>query len=301
MKKFFVKSFSLLKDSYAEFSSNNGVKLSAALSYYTIFSLAPLLLIIIYLAGLFWGTEAVQGQIFGQINGMIGKESAKQIQEMIKGVKLSGSGPIALIIGIATLISGAIGVFGEMQDSMNMIWKLKAKPKRGWVQIVHSRVISFSMIMVLAFLLMVSLFVNALVEGLGNRLQQMFPDIAIIIFYILNLIILFFIVALLFGMIFHFLPDGKIFWKDTVIGSLFTSLLFMIGKFAIGFYLGNSQVASGYGAAGSLIVILLWVYYSAIILYFGASFTKVNAYLYGKKIVPNKYAVFVEEKKIEKE
>jgi membrane protein len=300
-KKGFKKLIHLFKVSYDEFKSKNGVKLSASLSYYTIFSLPPLLFIIVYVSGLIFGEEAVRGEIFGQISNLAGTDAAKQIEEMLASVKFSNGKTVAGIVGAFTLIAGASGVFGEMQDSMNLIWGLKPKPKRGWIKMLVNRAISFSMIMSLAFLLMVSLIVNAFIEVLNQRLQHLFPDAAVILFYILNLLIIFVIIALLFWAIFKALPDGKITGKHTLYGAMFTAFLFMIGKTAIGIYLGNSNVASGYGAAGSLIVVLLWVYYSANILYFGASFTKVYAHADGKKIIPNKYAVYIEQKETEKE
>jgi membrane protein len=291
----------ILKETFAEFMSDRGIKLSASLSYYTIFSLPPLLIIIIVLCGIFFGTDAVKGEIFGQIHDLVGNEAALQIQEMIKNVKISGDNFFAAIVGVITLILGASGVFMEIQDSINSIWGLKAKPRKGFRKLVINRLLSFSMVVSMGFLLLVALIVNALMDILNNRLIRIFPDVTVYFFYILNLAFVCAIITLLFSIIFKTLPDGKVNWKDTLIGSLFTAFLFMIGKFAIGAYLGNSNIAGTYGSAGSLIIILLWVYYTAIILYFGASFTKVYAYKFGKKIIPNKYAVFIQKKEVEHE
>ena len=291
MKKFGIKVWKLLKETYAEFDEDNAIKLSASLSYYTIFSLPPLIIIILSICGVFFGTEAVTGQFFGQINGLVGNAAAIQIQNTIKNVELSDSNVFATIIGVITLIIGASGVFAEIQSSINFIWGLKAKPNKGFVKFLKNRMMSFSMIAAVGFLLLVSLTVNTVMDAINSKLMLYFPDGTVYLFYILNTIILFLSTTMLFSIIFKTLPDGSIGWKDTLIGSGVTSVLFMIGKFLIGLYLGSSTVASAYGAAGSIIVILVWVYYSAIILYFGAEFTKVYALSYGKKIIPNDYAV----------
>ncbi len=281
----------LLKEAFLHFLNDSGLKLSAALSYYTIFSLPPLLIIIITLSGVFFGAEAVTGQLFWQINGLVGNEAALQIQDAIKNVNLSKDNTIATIIGIVVLVIGASGVFAEIQDSLNFIWGLEAKPKRGFFKFIKNRVMSFSMIGSVGFLLMVGLVVNSLLDILNNRITTYFSVETVYLFYAINIITVFLIIALLFTVIFKHLPDGKLKWRDCIIGASFTSLLFMLGKFAIGFYLGSSAMASIYGAAGSVIVILGWVYYSAIILYFGAEFTKVYAWHHGHKIVPYKYSV----------
>lgn len=291
---------SLLKKTFEEFSNDRALKLGASLSYYTIFSMPPLLVIIISITGFFYGMEAVKGEIFGQIRALIGDESAKQVQEIIKNVALSKDNLLATILGFITLLFGASGVFAEIQDSINYIWALKAKPKRGLIKMVMNRLVSFSMIVTVGFLLLVSLVVNAFLEVLINRLQALFSN-GVWLVYGVNLLLTFVIITLLFSIIFRVLPDGKVAWKDTLVGAVFTAVLFMIGKSLIGLYLGNSEVSTTYGAAGSVIIILLWVYYSAIILYFGAEFTKVYAYTYGRKIIANDYAVHIEKEEVERE
>jgi membrane protein len=281
----------LLKTSAVEFINDNGLKLSASLSYYTIFSLPPLLLIIISSCGIFFGEEAVSGRIYHQINGLLGNVVAYQIQEMIKGIKLSGENHIAIYAGVIVLIIGASGVFAEIQESINYIWGLVAKPKKGLIKFIKNRMISFSMIGVFSFLFLVSLLVNSLMDVLNNAITIRFEYFITKLYYIINLLILFLTITILFLIIFRTMPDGKVSLKDGLIGASFTALLFMVGKFAIGAYLGNSNIASMYGAAGSVIVILAWIYYSAIILYFGAEFTKVYAYTHGKKIIPKEYSV----------
>jgi membrane protein len=292
---FHKKSWTTIKNAFNEFNDDNAIKLSASLSYYTIFSLPPLIMIILSITGVFFGTEAVTGQFFEQIKDLVGDEAARQIQDTIKNVELSNNGLIATIAGIVTLVIGASGVFAEIQSSINFIWGLKAKPNKGIVKFIKNRLMSFSMIAVVGFLLLVSLTINTMMDFLNGRLKMYFPDATVYLFYALNIIILFISTTILFSIIFRTLPDGTIAWKDTLIGSGVTSILFMIGKFAIGFYIGNSTVASVYGAAGSIIIILVWVYYSAIILYFGAEFTKVYAFSYGKKIIPNSYAVEIKK------
>ncbi|WP_317129780.1 YihY/virulence factor BrkB family protein [Flavobacterium franklandianum] len=199
----------------------------------------------------------------------------------------------AALFGGIMLLIGASGVFAEIQSSINYIWGLKAKPDKGIVKFLKNRLMSFSMIASVGFLLLVSLMVNTVMDLINARLLIYFPDSTIYVFYVLNILILFATTTVLFSIIFKTLPDGYIAWKDALIGSSFTSFFFMFGKFAIGFYLGSSTVATVYGAAGSVIIILIWVYYSAIILYFGAEFTKVYANAHGSKIIPNDYAVAI--------
>jgi membrane protein len=281
----------VLKASFSGFSDDKITKLSASLAYYTIFSLGPLLIVIIYLCSIFFGREAVEGSIYHQIQGFIGPDAAKQIQDIIKNAAVTGKGTLAATIGIVTLLIGATTVFAEIQDSINQIWGLKPKPKLGLMKMVMSRLLSFGVIASLGFLLLVSLGVSAILDALSQRLMAAFPDVAVIIFYILNLLITFVVITTLFGVIFKVLPDARIRWKDVMAGAIATAVLFMIGKFGISLYIGKSNVGSTYGAAGSLVILLLWIYYSSIILYFGAEFTKAYALKYGSEIRPNDYAV----------
>ncbi len=293
------KTVYLFKETLHGFINDNCVKLSAALSYYTIFSLPPLLIIIVRICGFFFGTLAVQGEIFWQIKDLVGNEAALRIQEAIKNVKLTSSNAFAAIFGVIILIFGASGVFSEIQDSLNLIWGIEAKPKRSLIKFIQNRLVSFSMIGSLGFLLMVGLVINSLIEVLNKRLTLHFPKDAIYLFYIVNVIVVFIIITLLFIIIFKALPDGKIALRDCTIGASFTALLFMLGKFAIGAYLGSSAFTSVYGTAGSIILILIWVYYTANILYFGAEFTRAYAHTHGQKIIPNEYSIRIEKRKIE--
>jgi membrane protein len=215
--------------------------LSAALSYYTVFSLPPLLIIIISLCGFFYGAEAVSGELYGQIKGLVGADAAIQIQEVVKNVKLSKDNTFATIIGVITLLIGASGVFSEMQDSINYIWGIQAKPKRGLIKFVKNRLMSFSMIGSLGFILMVGLIVNSVMDVMYSRLTNVIPIDTFYLFYASNLFVLFVIITLLFLIIFKILPDGRIALFDCLVGAAFTAFLFMIGKFAIGAYLGKFE------------------------------------------------------------
>lgn len=283
----------LLKNAVKAFLDDNAMKLSASLSYYTIFSLAPLLVVVISLISIFYGREAIEGQIYGQINNLIGKSAAVQIQETIKNINVSGKSTTGAIIGIVTLVFSATGVFIEIQDSINYVWSIKAKPKKGWFKYIKNRLLSFSLIISLGFLLLVSLILSAFLDLFNQQLERIFSDYTVYIAYAFNYVVVIGVITVLFGIIFKVLPDGELRWKDSFVGAAFTAILFIIGKFLISFYLGQSDVGSTYGAAGSVIVILLWVYYSSIILYFGAEFTKVYSKNFGTPIEPSPHAVFI--------
>lgn len=291
--------WSIFKQSFKEFGEQSILKKSAALAYYTVFSLAPMLVVIITIGQFFYGREAIEGSIYGQIKGFVGENAALQIQDLIKNAAISGNSTFATIVGIIMLIFAATGVFIEIQDSINSIWHLKAKPKKGFIKMIINRLLSFSMVVTLGFILLVSLIITALIEALGNQLERLLSDVTVYIIYGINLVVTIGVITSLFAIIFKVLPDAKIRWRDIWIGSFTTALLFLIGKFAISFYLGTSNVSSSYGAAGSIIVVLLWVYYSAVILYFGATFTRVYAQCKGCRIYPNEYAVFVEQIEME--
>ena len=301
MKNLWIKgAVGLAKETFKGFSDNKVPKLSASLAYYTVYSLGPLLIVIIFLCSIFLGREAVEGTIYQQIQGFVGDDAAKQIQDIIKNASITGKGTVAATIGIITLLIGATTVFGEIQDSINDIWGLKPKPKQGWLKLIKNRLLSFGIIGSLGFLLLVSLAVTAFVEVIGKQLRSIFPDIAVAVFYVINLVLTLGVTTLLFAVIFKVLPDAQIKWKQVWAGAIFTSVLFMIGKFAISFYISKSEVGSTYGAAGSLVILLVWIYYSSIILYFGAVFTKAYALKYGEAIKPNEYAVVTEKVEVEK-
>lgn len=299
-KQALKKAWLLLKTTFGSFSDDRGIKLSASLAYTTVFSIGPLLLLIMSLASIFFGADAIQGKIFYQLNGLVGTDAAKQIQDIIKNIEFSGKTRFALISSIVTLIVGATSLFAEMQDSLNLIWKIKAKPKRGWLQFLRNRLVSSSLIVSLGFLLIVSLVVNGAVDALSGLLARYLSDIGVVLIYIINFVITFGVLALLFAIIFKVLPDAKIKWRDVRTGAIFTTILFFIGRFLIGLYIAKTGTASTYGAAGSIIVILVWIYYSSAILYLGAEFTQVYSEMYGGKIEPAEYAVHVEQLEVER-
>ena len=299
--KFSVKDIWVItKQSFSDFIDNKVLKLSAALAFYTIFSLPAMLIIIISVSDIFYGRAAIEGTLYHQIAEFVGSEAALQIQQTIRGAALSKSSYFATTVGIVTLLFGATSVFYEIQDSINHIWKLKSKPKgTGFIKMLINRLLSFSLVISLGFLLLVSLLINGLMDLLITRLTVMFPELTVIAVYTVNVIITFGITALLFALIFKVLPDARIKWKHVRAGAITTAILFMLGKFLIGYYLGHSGLSSTYGTAGSVIVMLLWVYYSAMILYFGAVFTHVYAAHTGSRIYPNNYAVWVQEIEVE--
>lgn len=300
MKRATKSIWTIIKQTFTDFFNNRILKLSAALAYYTIFSLPAMLIIIISISGIFYKREAIEGTLYKQIAGLVGSDAALQIQQAIKGAALSGSSYIATIIGVVTLLIGATSVFSEIQDSINYIWKLKSKPKgTGFLKIILNRLLSFSLVITLGFLLLVSLLVNGALDILLNHLTQRFPELTVIMVYAFNVIITFGITSLLFGLIFKVLPDARIQWKHVRAGAFTTAALFMAGKFLISFYIGHSTLSTTYGTAGTVIVLLVWVYYSAMILYFGAVFTRVYAAHTGSRIYPNSYAVWVQEIEVE--
>lgn len=285
------KFWRLLVEAGSEFVDDSAVKFSASLSYYTVFSLGPMLLVVISLVGIFFGRDAIEGRVHEQIAGFVGESAALQIQDIIVNLERSQFSRSGAVIGFVMLFMGATGVFTEMQDSINYIWSIRSKPKRGMVKWAINRLTSFSLVVSLGFLLMVSLLVHTLADVMRDYLTQWFDTQLVMLFQVVNYVILFSIITLLFAIIFRVLPDARIRWRDSFVGAMFTAVLFLLGKFAIGFYLSNSDIGVTYGAAASIVVILLWVYYSSIILYFGAEFTKVYALREGGGIVPDKTAV----------
>jgi membrane protein len=285
--------------SFKNFGEDKVLKLSASLAYTTTFSFGPLLVVIIFLCSFFLGEEAIQGKIYETMQQFVGKDAALQLQTIIKNASLSGKETLAAVIGIVTLLFSATAVFAEIQDSINTIWGFKAKPQKGVWQFIRNRMLSFSIIVSLGFILLVSLAVTSVVEGLSNRLKAYLPDITVILFNILNFIISFIVITGLFLLIFKILPDAKTKWKDVLPGALASGILFMVGKFGVSFYIGTSDIGSTYGAAGSLVILLLWVYYSAIVLYLGAEFAKSWSANKGSSLQPNDYAVALKKVEIE--
>ncbi len=290
----------VLRSAVISFLDHKCMKLSASLAYYTIFSLPPLLLLIISLCSIFYGRQAIQGEIIQLISGYVGSETAFQIQTALANTALSGNNIFATATGIIMLILGATGIFGEIQDSINFIWGLKTKPEKGWLALIINRLLSFSMILVMGFILLVSLTLNTFMDLFFKKLEEFFPAYIIRLVLYLDYAFIFIVIVTLFAMIFKILPDASIRWKHVMNGAIATGILFMAGKYLISYYLSFNTTVSAYGTTGSIIILLLWVYYSAIILYFGAEFTHAYARHHGIIIRPNKYAVFIDKIIVEK-
>jgi len=289
-----------VKEVFKEFSADDILKYSASLAYYTVFSIAPLLVIISTLSGVFFAKEAVNGEVYNQLKELIGSAAAIQIQDIIKNIHLSRNNFFASTVSVIVLLIGATSIFGEVQDSLNKIWGLRVKRKKIWWKLIITRLLSFSLILSIGFIMGVSLILNALVSAFGNYLSRYIHNFNIYFIQTFEATLSFIVASFLFSLMFKILPDAKIRWKDVLFGGFITAIFFTLGKFAIGYYLGKSNLTTLYGAAGSIIIIMVWVYYSSIILYLGAEFTKVHANLYGEKIQPNEYAewIMVEQKHV---
>lgn len=285
----------LLKETFSEWSKDKASRLSAALAYYTVFSLAPLLIIVIAIAGAVFGEEAARGEIVGQIQGLVGRDGAEFIETAIENANKPATGRFASIISVVVLLFGASGVFAELQDALNTVWEVQAKPERGLINVIRNRFLSFTMVLGVGFLLLVSLVASAALAATVNFFGHLLPPGLDFVWQLANFIFSFIVATVLFGLIYKVLPDVKIGWSDVWIGAAITSVLFSIGRYVLGQYLGNSSFGSTYGAAGSLVVVLAWVYYAAQILFFGAEFTQVYARKYGSQIVPDKNAVALTE------
>jgi membrane protein len=285
--------------SLKDFMGDKVLRMSAALAYYTIFSLAPILILVISILDKFYKREAIEGQIYGQISSFVGHDAALQIQQIIANTAVDDKSSFAAIFSIIVLVFSATSVFGEIQDSINQIWRIKAKPRKGWLKMIVNRLLSFSILISIGFLLLVSLLLNAIIDAISGRLSMMLPQLSVVFIYIVNLLLVFGITTLLFAIIFKVLPDAKIKWKHVIAGAITTSTLFMLGKGAISFYIGRSDINSTYGAAGSIVIVLLWVYYSSTILYFGAEFTRNYSEWKEDRIHPNDYAVWIETVEVE--
>lgn len=299
LPKIFKSSWILFRDTWNEFYETNAFDKGAALAYYTIFGLPPIIIIIINTIGWFFGEDAVSGEIYFQIKGLIGSEGALEVQRMVENISQSEELTFATIVGIITLLVTSTTMFISMQVSLNVIWGVKPKPKREYLKLVTDRLLSFAMILSITFLLLVSLVVHAVMAKVGKFLIQLLGETAIIVLQIFNNVFSLAVVSFLFAAIFKFLPDAKIRWRDVWVGAIVTALLFSLGKTLIGIYLGNSNLATVYGAAGTVIVILTWVFYSSLILFFGAIFTLIYSRKFGSNIYPAPYAVRVIRQEVE--
>jgi len=289
------------KRTVGEFGDDECQRMAAALSYYTVFSLPPLLVLILLLAGSVLDPARVQQAMETQVGGVIGTTGAQQIRTILEHSRLPGSGgPIATVIGIVTLLLGATGAFIELQSDLNRTWEVKPDPRQGGLrQYLMQRVFSFGMILAVAFLLLVSLVVSALLVACSSLIEHYLPSGSALLLQAVNFLISLVVITVLFGAIFKFVPDAKIEWPGALVGGLFTAILFTIGKFLIGLYLGKTNPGSAFGAAGSLALVFVWIYYSASILFLGAEFTQVWAEMHGKPIQPKKGAVQVVQREQE--
>ena len=279
----------ILKTTVADWQEDKATQLAAALAYYTLFSIAPLLLVATAVAGFAFGDEAVSGQLDQQLQSFLGADGAKMVEEMIASARKPESGVLASVIGVAVLLWGASGVFTQLKDALNTIWEVPAKPGRGWLMTIKDRVLSFAMVLSIGFLLLVSLLMSTALEAAQKWLGNLIPGPDALI-SVANEIASLLVVALLFALIFRYLPDVRVPWRHVWLGALATAVLFTLGKFLFGLYLGRGAIGSNYGPAGSVIVILLWAYYSSLILFLGAEFTQAHARAAGEepKTAPTK-------------
>ncbi|MCA0458450.1 MAG: YihY/virulence factor BrkB family protein [Chloroflexi bacterium] len=285
--------FELLKQTFTEWNEDHAPRLAAALSYYIAFSIAPLLVVIIGIVGIIVSQDTVQNQIITEVQRSLGSDAAQMIGELIANASKPAEGLLATILGLVTLLLGAGGVFGQMQDALNTIWDVDpastGKQNTGVIFQIQNKFLSFGMVLVLGFLLLVSLVINTVIAAVSTYFVNMLPGVEFLI-SLLNLVISFVVISAMFALIYKFLPKVKLEWRDVIVGGAMTSALFAIGRFLLGWYLGRSSTASAYGAAGSFVLILVWIYYTAQIVLFGAEFTQVYARRYGSlkhtKVVP---------------
>jgi len=292
MRQFFRDVFKFLKDTFTNFSKGDPVVYSASIAFYTMLSLPGMIILIINSAGTLFGEEAVSGKLYEQINGIIGSEGAATVQRIVENASQSEDSTLATIISIATLLVSATTVLVSLQKALNRTWGVRAKPEsKWWLKILLDRIFSLAMLISLGLLLAVSLILDTLISLLRDYLNQTFGELSVYLLWGINTLLSLGLATLIFALVFKILPDVKIRWRDVWVGAIITTLLFVAGKFLIGFYLGQSKMASTYGAASSFVIILFWVYFSSIIVLFGAQCTQVYARLFGKQLEPSRYAV----------
>jgi membrane protein len=273
----------MLKEAFQDWRDDNAPRLGAALAYYAVFSLAPLLLIAIAIAGLVFGEEAARGQVVQEIQGLLGEDGAQLVEAAVENARKPSQGVLATVLGLAGLLFGASGAFGELKSALNTIWEVEPKKGGGLKGLIKDRLLSFAMVLVIGFLLLVSLIVSAALSAVGNGLKGFVPS-GLPVLQLINVVVSLAVITALFAMLYKYVPDTQVEWRDVWVGAAMTSVLFTAGKFAIGAYLGSRNVGSAYGAAGSLVIVLVWVYYAAQILFFGAELTQVYATRHGSRI-----------------
>lgn len=287
--------WNIIVDAFKGSEEHNVFKLSASLSFYSLFALGPIFMVIMFISNIFWGHQAIEGKIYSQMSGLIGDTAAGQVQELIKSA-WTGRHDFFAIIGIVALLIAATTIFTDMQESMNTIWNLRVKKGRTWQQILRNRLLSFAIVMGLGFLLLAFLIIDSLLDGFTKRFSVNFPEESLAGIYLVNLVLTILIVAIFFAFIYKVMPDAMIHWKEVWPGSLFSAALFMAGKFGVNFYINMMSADNTYSSAGAMVVLMLWIYYSATILYFGAEFTKAYALKYGAVIRVREWAVTTEAK-----
>jgi membrane protein len=292
IKGFFI----LLRDTFKEWYAEDPFRQSAVIAYYAIFSLPALLVLIVSIASAFFGTEAVMGNLSEQVGSSMGDATAEEIENMVANATLKGNSLLATIIGIAVLAFGATGVFAQLQKSLNTIWEVEATPKKQFLKILKDRLFSFGLILSIGFLMLISFVVSSLLASMNDWMEQRLPESSLVLLKVFAVIVSVSISAVLFALMFKVLPDAWVKWRYVRTGAILTALLFEAGKFALGIYFGQADPASAYGAAGSIILILLWVSYSCMLLFFGAEFTKQYATHYGEGIVPARDAIHVPDR-----
>jgi membrane protein len=304
MKVFFKDVWAIARKTAAAWFKADPFRQSAVVAYYAIFSIPPLLVIVIAAAGLAFGREAVQGHISSQISSAIGTNTAEQVEEIIRRASERETSVIATIVSMVTLVIGATAVFAQLQTSLNQIWEVKVTAKKMLLKTLRDRLFSFGLIVSICFLLLVSLVITTALEGLGTWIRANLPDFMLIVFKVLNFVISFMVISVLFGLMFKILPDAKVRWRHVTIGSMVTAFLFILGKYGLGVYFGKAEPASIYGTAGSIVLLMLWVSYSCMIVFFGAEFTRQFAAHYGYKVIPGRGASLInpeEDKELVKE
>jgi membrane protein len=291
----------LLKETYAEWRRDKALRFGAALSFYTVFSLPPLLFLVVSIAGVVYGEEATRGHLVGQVEGLIGERGAEAIQAILQHTGDETKGIAATILGVVVLIIGATAVFVELQDSLNAIWEIREKRNRTLLSILRTRILSFAIVLGIGFFLVVFLVLSALVAALGGVLRDFWfvPAHVVYLLHALNFLVSFLVITVLFAMIYKVLPHARIAWRDVWLGAAATAFLFTIGKLFVGLYLGGSGIVSAYRATGSLIILVVWIYFSAQIFFFGAEFTQVYARRGGREIEPSDHAERIHEREPE--
>lgn len=301
MKKRFATTWEIIKTTFKEFADDKPLDWAAIIGFYTIFSMPAVLIILIRIAGAAFGEEAVRGEVVQQVGGIIGRSSAEQIQSIIENASRSDSSTIGTIIGIATMVFSATTVFVALQDSINAMWEVRAKPEKGWLKLIIDRVLSLALVVSLGFLLLVSLSVDIVLGVIDDYLRQQVTGVAVYFMTAANVTFSIFISIIIFAVIFKVLPDAKIRWRNVWVGAAVTAVLFVLGKYVLNIYFQHDPLTDSYGAAGSLVLILVWVYYASVIFLLGAEFTQVYSKVHDRGIKPQDNAVRVRTKEIESE